>query len=384
MIIEVKGIQFVNKGAELMLHAILQQMRQRMPHAELALGPHRYSPYLSRAAVGAWQKVPLRKGRLDLNGLSYYIPARLRQWLKRNFGLLTEADIDVIFDASGFAYSDQWPEDNIRAMSAEIKRFSRHGKTYILLPQAFGPFSRPDDIKLLQTALPQAALIVAREQTSLEHIRTLIGDKPNMCQFPDFTNLVAGVLPEYYTNGQQNVLIIPNSNMLNKRNQHTQWQHTYLEVLLNAIMVIRAAGLTPVLLNHEVEQDAAICQQLISQTAGNIELITESDPLKVKGIIGASKAVICSRYHGCISALSQGVPCLGTSWSHKYERLFDEYGQPEALLSADISAGQLQHKLQHVINNAGSEQFVARRAALKHQSEQLWQTVAAVIPTDIN
>ena len=132
------------------------------------------------------------------------------------------------------------------------------------------------------------------------------------------------------------------------------------------------------MLNHEGDADGAICQA-VQQSDSSIEIINETDPLKVKGIIGASKAVICSRFHGCVSALSQGVPCLGTSWSHKYERLFDEYSQSEALLSADITSEQLLQKLQWAINNVDNPQLAEKRAALKRQSEQLWQQVTAVI-----
>jgi polysaccharide pyruvyl transferase WcaK-like protein len=383
MLIEVKGVQFVNKGAELMLHAVLQQMKQRWPQAQLVLAPNPNSPYSARAALGALQRMPLRKGGIDLNGLSRFIPATVRRWLRNNLGLVFATDIDVVLDASGFAYGDQWPQANTAFLCAELRRFAAQGKPYIILPQALGPFSRPAEQQLLARDLKLATLICAREETSFGHVANLIGNLSTLAQFADFTNLVKGVQPDYYTAGGQKVLIIPNANMISRRNQHCNWQHSYLPMLQNAVQIIRQLGLTPVLLNHEGRDDAAICSA-VQQQDNTIEIINEPDPLKVKGIIAASKAVLCSRFHGCVSALSQGVPCLGTSWSHKYERLFDEYGQPEALLSADISAGQLQHKLQHVINNAGSEQFVARRAALKHRSEQLWQTVAAVIPTDIN
>src|SRR5690606_26456681 len=155
-------------------------------------------------------------------------------------------------------------------------------------------------------------------------------------------------------------LIIPNANMVSARNLRSEWQQHYLPLLHSAVNVIRQLGLEPVLLNHEGKADGALCQS-VQQQDSSIERINEAEPLKGKGIIGASKAVICSRFHGCVSALSQGVPCLGTSWSHKYERLFDEYGQTEALLSADTTPELLLQKLQWVINNIDNPPLVEKR-----------------------
>ena len=64
MIIEIKGVQFVNKGAELMMHAIIQQMKVRWPKAEFVLFPHNHSPYYDRGNVGSLQKFNFRKKHL--------------------------------------------------------------------------------------------------------------------------------------------------------------------------------------------------------------------------------------------------------------------------------------------------------------------------------
>lgn len=383
MLIEVKGVQFVNKGAELMLHAVLQQMQKRWPDAQLVLAPNPNSPYPQRAKLAALQRLPLRKGRIDLNRISRFIPKKIRRWLCNNLGLVFAVDIDVVLDASGFAYGDQWPQANTAFLSAELHHFAAMGKPYIMLPQALGPFSRAAELQRLKQALPLAALICAREQSSLQHVHDLTGDIRQLVRFGDFTNLVQGVKPAYYSEGQRKVLIIPNANMINARNPHLEWQQHYLPLLHKAVAVIRQLGLVPVLLNHEGKADGALCAS-VQQHDSSVEIINETDPLKVKGIIGASKAVLCSRFHGCVSALSQGVPCLGTSWSHKYERLFDEYGQSEALLSADTTSEQLLQKLQWSINNGDNQQLAERRNALKRQSEQLWQQVEAVINQKLN
>lgn len=377
MKIEIKGVQFVNKGAELMLHAVIQQLKKRNPNTKIVLAPNKTSPYEQRARLGALQKISLRKLTLDLNGLTYFIPKRIRQYLQTNWGLITEADIDCVLDASGFAYGDQFKEIVVAQMCSEVNRANRKQKPYIFLPQAFGPFSRSNDRKKLREALPNAALICAREESSFAHIEELTGKSPQLVQYPDFTNLVEGFCPDYFDNGTNCVVFIPNSNMLSSRNSNSDWITQYLRVFSALIEMVYNEGFEPVLLNHEGEADEKICLDLTQQFP-NIKTLHETDPLAVKGIIGASKAVVCSRFHGCVSALTQSIPSLATSWSHKYERLYQEYDQSDSLISSTASEADLQQLLSRLLSGELKPDS-NKVAEYKAMANAMWDSIAQTI-----
>ncbi|MFT5813058.1 MAG: polysaccharide pyruvyl transferase WcaK-like protein [Psychroserpens sp.] len=377
MLIEVKGVQFVNKGAELMLHAIIQQCHQRLPHARLVLEPGVNSPYEKRAAVGALQKFSLRKGRLDLNRLTYLIPKRLRQWLIKSFGIVLEVDLDVILDASGFAYGDQWTAVNTQRLCSEILRTAKQGKKYIILPQALGPFTRNDDIDKLSRAIPKAALVCARDQSSFDNVVGITGSLDNIKQYADFTNLVEPIVDKRWTDYSSLMLIIPNYNMLSERNANANWQKSYVKLMTEAISLGIEQGLTPVILNHEGQKDNQICEMIQQLAEAPVEIFHEADSRRVKGIISVAKLIVCSRFHGCVSALCQGVPCLGTSWSHKYEHLFEEYALSACLLSPEINKAELQQKMLFAIEQSTALSAPSREL-YKQQSVDMWDRVVSV------
>ncbi|MFV8868471.1 polysaccharide pyruvyl transferase family protein [Serratia fonticola] len=377
MIIEIKGVQFINKGAELMLQAVLQHINHQWPDSKIVLAPSKNSSYSDRIKIGALQKFNLRKGKLDLNRLSYYMPKRFRKFLMESYGIVTEVDVDVMLDASGFAYSDKWGSLVIKHLASEIIRFDSVEKKYIFLPQALGPFTKPDDLKLLRSSLPKASLICAREDVSFSYIDSINSNKKNMKVFPDFTNLVQGILPEYYTGGEKKIVVIPNHNMINEKNENKDWVHSYIDILSLSIELIIKNGYIPVLLNHEGAQDGSICTQVNERFNGVIDIINEKDPLKVKGIIGASAAIICSRFHGCVSALCQGVPCIGTSWSHKYEQLFNEYGRGEFLISPHIDKEELDSLLLECLDKKSKNysEYVDKIVAFKNEVRTMWMEI---------
>lgn len=381
MLIEIRGVQFVNKGALLMLEACLAQLRQKYPAVQIALAPNRNSPFLARAAVGALQKVSLRFRGYDFNALSYWLPLRLRRFLRHWFGFVFEADLDLVLDASGFAYGDQWGGRNVKLLTAEIGRLKRHQTGYILLPQAFGPFTRKSDQQALAKGLLSALMTCARDEQSYKHL-IQYASAADIQQFADFTNLLEPPARAAMSTEKSYGLVIPNSAMLGPRNHNNAWRTVYLQQLQTAIQLMRERGIRPVLLNHEGKADEQLCKQLLQIDAG-LELISPDSALEVKAWIAGAQLVICSRFHGCVSALSSGVPCIGTSWSHKYEMLFAEYEQ-QALIQPDTSEEEMRRLMAQVCSTENRQLLQQRAEYWKQQSRLMWQTVFQRIDSAID
>jgi polysaccharide pyruvyl transferase WcaK-like protein len=381
VIIELKGVEFENKGAELMLQGILQRIELYWPDADIALTPGHKAPYKLRAAIGAWQKLSLRKSYLDANFLTKFLPRIIKAKLK-GFGIVTEADIDVIIDASGFSYSDQWGSDlRVRHAAAEAGRLKAKGGAYIFMPQAMGPFKQESTQKLIKNGFPDAALVCARDEDTYNHLKQAGGEFSSLKQYKDFTNAVTGIVPSYFTDGEKKLCIIPNKNMVNPRNKNSQWLNSYVSTLVTYAHLAEENGLTPFLLNHEGDEDGEVIAEIIKQFGKPLEVIKEENPLMVKGIIQASRVAVCSRYHGCISALSSGKSCIGTSWSHKYERLYEEYNAEQLLIKPQMSRDQLSEVLALALDTESivAQQIKSKALLFKQETEQLWLNVKKIV-----
>jgi len=366
--IEVKGVQFVNKGAELMLRSILQQLASQWPGVNIVLETYANSPYKDRALLGCYQKAGLTVKGYDLNAISHWLPRPFRQWLTRQFGIVTEADISAVLDASGFAYGDQWPQQNTDYLVGQLERCAAAGKPYIFLPQAFGPFNQPHRWVGFTKAIGKASLIFARDPDSRDYLKAFVSE-PTLQLAPDFTNIVLGESADALR--QPAVLVIPNHQMIGSQNPNPIWRARYVEIVSQLMQHAESLGCQVALLNHEGTKDMALCQQLSSN---RYPIYSESDPLKVKQLISQCRFIICSRFHGCVSALSQAVPCIGTSWSHKYEALFADYQVSEWLLDPSAEPRVWCQTIDAVLQY-DSAQLQQRSAEWKKKTEQMWAKV---------
>ena len=379
MYVEIRKAGFVNKGAALMLHAALQQVQETLPKAKVVMEPGRSKspyPYVNRASLGLYQKAWLWRAGIPFGDLAAAVPAGIRE----QYGVVLDKEVDVVLDAAGFAYSDQWGPDLSEELARSSKRWKKQGSKVILLPQAFGPFRDPRSREAVKAFVDNCDLIFAREQVSYDYLTEIVGERDNIKLAPDFTNLITGVVPEYFNPDEHQVCLVPNCRMLDKTNDSIA--KGYAPFLQRAAKMLVERGAKPFLLIHEGEGDARLAEQ-VSQAVGGLPILRETDPLAIKGILGACRGTLGSRFHGLVSALSQGVPSLATGWSHKYQMLFADYGFSEGVLDINLSDEELSNALDYLTEPAQMQALSMRLKAsadeLKSRSRAMWSEVFELI-----
>ena len=75
------------------------------------------------------------------------------------------------------------------------RRWRRRGSKVILMPQAFGPYSDDAIRTAILCAVDNADLVMPRDSTSYRYLTEVTGQRDYIRQYPDFTNLIEGVIP---------------------------------------------------------------------------------------------------------------------------------------------------------------------------------------------
>ncbi|MDJ1181415.1 polysaccharide pyruvyl transferase family protein [Roseofilum sp. BLCC_M91] len=382
MIFEIQGVDFINKGGELMTHAVVQHFADLEPGSRVA-AHLRMGTFDQREKTGlyhlSWaytEKAP-QLGHL-INACATLIPQQLCHSLK----LIRIQEVDAVLDASGFTYSDQQGAAMIEIMAKRLKLRKQEGKKVILLPQAFGPFKNQRVKKAFLEILENSDLVFARDRVSyeyLQNIKDLLSKCPSIKKAPDFTNLVKGKVPEYFKpeSSKRKGCIVPNYRMVQRTSSEVK--EKYLDFLQICAKYLIEKDIEPFILIHETRTDYDLALKLQAEIGQSLQIIQEASPLYIKGILGNSFLVIGSRFHSLVSTLSQCVPCLGTGWSHKYEMLFDDYDCPECLISPVESEEKVHKTLDRLIEEPDRSNLMNRlhiaSQEQKRLTTQMWEEV---------
>jgi polysaccharide pyruvyl transferase len=370
VIVEARPGSFINKGGELMMRAVVGELGEE---TELAVEPW-IAPYRERARLGLLQKLWVRR----LGPAAALPAALLPRAARRRFGIVGEDQIDAVLDASGFRYTDddRYGARSTRELERNARRWRRGDKVVVLLPQALGPFRTPAVREPFLRALESVDLVYARDARSEAHLRELAPGDERIRHAPDVTIPLAGTCPpglEALVGNGPFACLVPNDRMLERTAPEVA--ERYVGFLRSCAHEVASLGLRPVLVLHETARDAAFAERLGDALGPEPRVVTEPDPLILKGILGAAAIVVSSRYHALVSAMSQGVPVVATGWSHKYATLLDDFGTPGQLVDVLADPGEIRERLAVGVDGPERTEMSAR---LRRRAAEQAAEVAAM------
>ncbi len=370
----IENADFENKGGELMLQSIVQQIESRMPNARIVVLNSVFNQnlnYFHRHHVLPMQMDSSRKKRV-FRHFVYGIILN-KPWY------ITPDQIDLLLDAGGFQFSDQW-ETSDREIAERVSYYSlftKKDRKIVFLPQAFGPFEKSASKRLMKEIYNISDVIYAREKVSYEYLKELFPQGGKIKLAPDFTCLSKSgglqnvSLPDNY------VIIIPNIRMVTHTGDRVS--SNYLEFICKTICFLRDRGQFVVLINHEGPDDERLMIEINNKLPQKVLILTELDALEIKRLIAGANLVISSRYHGIVSGLTQHVPTLCTSWSHKYLELLKEHGCEKNVLSVD----NLEHSLETIDDAIRNPELYSTKGGyvedLKGQALKMWDEVFSLV-----
>lgn len=367
--VEIRGVNTVNKGAELMLRAVVRALSGDV---RLALGP-RSATYQERAVLRLEQRVESAAGDGLLEALSRVVPARLA----RNYGLVFPGQLTAVLDASGFSYSDQFGPERARAAALRARRDERHGRRWVLLPQAVGPFREFATRDAFRELVASSVRCYVRDRVSMQYALDAGVDEAKLKLQPDFTSSMPGRAPEGPA-GPPFMAVVVNQKVLDKAGQDEAAR--YVDFLVQIASNMSDAGLRPRLVVHE-RRDKALAREVEARLDGALPAVLEDDPQVLKGWLGAATAILGSRYHALVGGLSQGVPTVAVGWSHKYQELFRDYGVPEGVVRTDqvAEATRLLSEWTGSFRTTVRDRLLAASAEHARLEGQLWNEVRELV-----
>lgn len=379
MKIVLSGIETNNKGAELMLYAILQEIERKHKNADVYIPIRSISQGLGYIKTGLSLKNKPWVG-LKKNAQKFHIIGILKR-LHIPFYYLTDfsvvKDVDYFLDASGFAFSDQWHHSSfvIKGWEYQLSGYKAQKTKIVFLPQAFGPVELDGTREELSYISKYADVIMPRDKVSLGFLKSANVDMAKVKLFTDFTSLVEGVFPNGLNHLRNGICVIPNMRMIDKGIVSFE---DYMKLLVGIIEVSQSKGYKAYLLNHEGRGDEVLALKCQKHLNGQIEVVTGLNALEVKGLIASSYLCISSRFHGVASALNSCVPCLATSWSHKYAALFNDYCISDCILNpidVNNSIDKLNIFLTNSYNHKIRQQLAIELPKIQNITREMWNMI---------
>lgn len=374
--IVLSGVEGINKGAELMLYAILQEIQSHFGETEVIIPVSR----MPKGISGIKSDLILHQ---TPNPLVHFFAKRHITGILNRLGIRLQylnnlrpiKNTDYFLDASGLFFSDQTHISRQAASdwNTVLAGYHHQGTKIIFLPQSFGPFNEPNTQTAMDAVDNYSDLIIARDSESLAFINGYIHNKQKVRLYRDFTSTVDGYCPAKYKHLAGGVCFIPNTQMINKGIVSA---NEYISFIAKMMTTAKESHHEVFLLDHS--DDLPLIHKCQDAVRFPVEIVSGLNALEVKGIISESYACFSSRFHGVASSFNTGVPCVTTSWNHKYQEILKDYQMEDCLLPIgrdNDCIGALSMILIPETNEAKRMTLASRKSIMLDDTRKMWDEI---------
>lgn len=251
---------------------------------------------------------------------SFIIRAKLGLFLNRE--LKAYRDCDMILDLSGDTFSDEPHPLQTVLHCCQLLPAIFMNKPYVLVSQSIGTFKTSFTKKLAKYVLFHARLIIARENITVDYLKSLGIEKNVKCAID-----VGFLLKSNNTIERRDCIGINVSQIIGR------WFNSvddYISLMMDMIMLL-AKDNKVILIPHvtgegyalgksKVHDDRIMANLIYSllPIKDNVEIVSQVySTSETKELINYCKYFIGARFHACLAAISQGIPTLVLAYSQK-------------------------------------------------------------------
>jgi colanic acid/amylovoran biosynthesis protein len=316
---------------------------------------------------------------------------------RREADAVREADL-VVSMGGGYLYARPGLDgyQNVFFILLPALLAQRAGVPVVFAPQSYGPFPARAQRRLVRWALRRCALVLAREDVSLQILRDcgLTSDEVHRSVDSAFA-FAPERSPDWRDPNWRGRLGVAAQQELvgitARRWLPPQAQERYERALAATIDDLQAQGarvvLIPQVTSDYLDDDDRIVEGRVAGycTRPPVRVAERADYRELKGLYGECALLIGTRFHSVIFSLTSGVPCVAIEYEHKTRGIMADLGLSDWVLPIEEVTEERLGGLVARLRGASETYRVALRAELPdyiRRADEFPELLRAAVSTD--